>query len=280
MRCERDVGAGRRRAAAPSAERPRGARSAPGRRAGPARARATGRRRAGRRGPPGRRSAADAHGHAVDGVGGLRAPRSRVLVGVDDLARRRAARRSARPCGGVRRPARACRAGSSARSRSASASAVASPRGTSSPSTPSRDDVAVAGDVGGDDRRARREGLGEHHAERLAAQRRGARARRPRASAARFVRRRTRARARSRPRASIEQRATPRRPSADDHELGGDAARAAPRRRAAGRAGPCARRPGRRRRSAAARRARARAARGRRPRGRRRRWGRCGSAPP
>ena len=186
-----------------------------------------------------------------------RGHRARVLVGGGDLlgdprpgvalgAARRRRRRAAR-----------VRAGSSARSRSVSASAVASPRGTSRPSTPSRDDVAVAGDVGGDDRRAGGERLGQHHAERLAAERRRAQhvgvapARRAAASSS------------TRPSAVTPARVDEQRRDlvgvgADDRQLGGHLARAAPRTRAAAPAGPCARRPGRRTRSAAARRARAR----------------------
>ena len=139
------------------------------------------------------------------------------------LARRRAARRSARRARrAAARHARARARGSSARSRSASASAVASPRGTSRPSTPSRDDVAVAGDVRGDDRRAGRERLGQHHAEALAAERRRAehvgRARARRCFALVV----DACRARVTPRAVEQQRRDLLRRRADDRQLGGD----------------------------------------------------------
>ena len=88
--------------------------------------------------------------------------------------RRRAATRSAPPARQRRAPSRCAATGSSQRSRSASASSVASPRGTSTPSHAVAHDVAVAGDVRGDHRRARGERLGQHHAEALAAQRRRA----------------------------------------------------------------------------------------------------------
>ena len=136
------------------------------------------------------------------------------------------------------------------------------------------DDVAVAGDVRRDDRRPGRERLGQHHAEALAAQRRraedvGARERGVLALvvaaaedghalvAVEQQRRDLLLRRRRRP------RAWPGR------------ARAAPRRRAAARAGPCARPPGRRTRSAAGRRAGAAAPPRRTARGLevRRRWG-------
>ena len=168
----------------------------------------------------------------------------RVLVGAEHLggdarpgvALRRAARR--------RRPAHRGAPPGRARGRAAPRPArSASPRGTSTPSTPSRDDVAVAGDVRGDDRRAGRERLGQHHAEALAAQRRRAQhvgalehaalvrvaalAQRDDAAVVEHQRRDLVA-GRRRRRAARRARA-----------------RAAPRRRAAAPAGPCARRPGR-----------------------------------
>ena len=79
--------------------------------------------------------------------------------------------------GALARPATpicARRAGSSHSERSASASSSGSPCGDEHAVAAVRDDVAVAGDVGCDHRRAGRERLGQHHAEALAAQRRRA----------------------------------------------------------------------------------------------------------
>ena len=112
-------------------------------------------------------------------------------------------------------------------------------------------DVAIAGDVRRDDRSAGRERLGQHHAEALSAQRRGAqhvglapargasRPRRPCPAPGRRARPSSAARA---PRGSGRSRSA---------RWG--CARAAPRRRAAAAAAPCARRPGRRTRSAGSR---------------------------
>ena len=66
------------------------------------------------------------------------------------------------------------RAGSSASARSASPSSTASPGRHEHAVQAVADDVAVAGDVGGHDRGARGERLGQHHAEALAAERRRA----------------------------------------------------------------------------------------------------------
>ena len=113
-------------------------------------------------------------------------------------------------------------------------------------------DVAVAGDVRGDDRRAGREALRQHHPEALAAERRRAQhVGRLRARAASRRRRRAPARSRRDRRAAAARprRGWRRRPSAPRARRD----RAAPRTRAAAPAAPCARRPGRRTRAAAAR---------------------------
>ena len=103
-----------------------------------------------------------------------RAARDRVLVDAERPRRRRAATRSARRARGRGAPSRRERAGSSARSRSASASAVGVAARHQHAVAAVADDVAVAGDVRRDDRRAGGERLGQHHAEALAAQRRRA----------------------------------------------------------------------------------------------------------
>ena len=135
---QRRVGEARRRRASPP----------PARRGAPARPRGRGARSAAARG-----SAAAARGRARLQVGRRAARpgprraaravcrggrRDRVLVGLHHLARRPAARRTARRRGAAARAISARRSGSSYRSRSASASACASPGGTSTPSTPSR----------------------------------------------------------------------------------------------------------------------------------------------
>ena len=110
-------------------------------------------------------------------------------------------------------------------------------------------DVAVAGDVGGDHRCAGGERLGQHHAEALAAAAMARTARRrARAPRACWHRRPCRARARRDRRASAAP--APRRRRRSRSARWG-CARAAPRTRAATAAGPCARPPGRRTRSAA-----------------------------
>ena len=178
----------------------------------------------------------------------------RLLVGARHLARRRCgqAKRSRALGGPGRQPVERARR-SSARSRSVSASAVASPRGTSTPSTPSRDDVAVAGDVA---RRRpacprRRPPSGPCRSSRRRAT--GAQSTSAVAHAAAFSRVADAPEHRHAARVE-EQRLDLLGARADHRELRGDVRRAAPRRRAAGSAGPCARRPGRRRRCAAGRR--------------------------
>ena len=101
------------------------------------------RRAPGRGAPRGGRRASPA-GRRPEPARSSRAPR-----------RRHAARRSARRALRASAAIRARAAGSSASERSASASASASPGGVSTPVDPVAHDVAVAGDVGGDHRRAR-----------------------------------------------------------------------------------------------------------------------------
>ena len=90
------------------------------------------------------------------------------------LPRRRASRRSARRARARRRAIRSRLAASSASRRSASASASASPGGDQLAVDPVAQDVAIARDVGRDNRRGRRERLRDDHAKALAAQRRRA----------------------------------------------------------------------------------------------------------
>ena len=95
------------------------------------------RRRAGRRPARARGAGRRARGASRRAARAL-AGGDRLLVDPDDLARRRAARRSGARARRPRRPSPRGARGASARSRSVSASAIASPRGTSTPSTPSR----------------------------------------------------------------------------------------------------------------------------------------------
>ena len=239
--------------AAGGAERRERDRAAAQQRAGAARGR---RRRLQRRQPPRGparpevgRAQADPHSGALGAPLGLR-DRARVLVGVDDL------RGDLRPgvALGARARGGAQRRGALRRQRQV-AQRLGERRGVAARHEQAvdavADDVAIAGDVGGDDGRAGREALGQDHAEGLAAQRRcgehvGALERRAllgvghaaeHGHAGAVDQQRQRPRTRRRRRSS----AAPAR------------GRAAPRTRAAGSAGPCARAPGRRRRSPAAR---------------------------
>ena len=89
-------------------------------------------------------------------------------------ARRRSAMRNAGRCARGRPAHRRRRSGSRWSACSSSARRCGSAGGTRMPSTPSRDDVGVARDLGGDHRRSGREGLGQDHPEALAGQRRRA----------------------------------------------------------------------------------------------------------
>ena len=252
-------------ASAGAAEQRRGARAGRGRRRGAGSS--DGSRRAGTRASPSAGSSADPAPRRARTAPSGCGHGARVLVGARRPARRPAATRSARRSRAAPARQRARRAPGRARGRAASRPArVASPRGTSSPSTPVR---------------RRRRG--------------SRRCRRPRpacpaanasvstipndsppsdgahsTSAARSARSLARvvdAAERGHALALDQQRRELLGGRADHGQLGRDLRRAAPRRRAAARAGPCARRPGRRTRSAAARRARARAARGTPPSG-------------
>ena len=197
-------------------------------------------------------------GHAREQVGGrepvAHGERAAARVGARPTARaparrprapqrRRAARRSARRARARRAAISARRRGSSASRRSASASASASPRGVEHAVEAVAHDVAIAGDVRGHDRRAGGEGLGQDHAEALAAQRGraqhvGARELGGLALLGDLARARA-----PRGRRAAAARPPPARPRPASASPG--RARAAPRRRAAAPAGPCARRPGR-----------------------------------
>ena len=154
--------------------------------------------RLGRRRSAGRRGSRSA-GHDADGrtLARWRAVAARgmataSLVGRRGPRRRRVgqAKRSAR-CARAATAMRRARARAPRRGRAASRPApCASPRGHEHAVDAVAHDVAVAGDVGGDDRRAGGERLGQHHAEALAAQRRRARAGRPRPAPAPSRRRR------------------------------------------------------------------------------------------
>ena len=183
-----------------------------------------------------------------------RAPRSRARTRTSPGARP-AATRSPLRVGARRRSSRARRAGSSHSERSASASSSGSPGVDQQAVAAVRHDLAVAGDLGGDDRRAGRKRLRQHHAEALAAERGRAQhvglvqalpqlcvvdaARAPRCR-----------RCRPRPaRAAARRRRPPRRSPAAAPGCAG----AGRRMRTAGRAGPCAPPRARRTRCAARR---------------------------